>query len=71
MSGDQPHTPIEAAHALTWRDAKCPGDWTPVERHFRAGHTETWWAADARLRAVPKWLCETRLLRSALHVVSW
>ncbi|MEU2867235.1 transposase [Streptomyces mirabilis] len=40
----QPHTPIEAAHALTWKDAKRPGDWTPVERHFRDGHTETWWA---------------------------
>ncbi|MFB7601251.1 transposase, partial [Streptomyces sp. NPDC056160] len=46
---DQPHTPIEAGHALTWKDAKHPGDWTPVERHFRDGHTETWWAADARL----------------------
>jgi hypothetical protein len=46
---DQPHTPIEAAHALTWTDAKHPGDWTPVKRHFRHGHTETWWAADARL----------------------
>ncbi|MEU0119604.1 hypothetical protein ABZ137_39535 [Streptomyces bobili] len=46
---DQPHTPIEAAHALTWRDARRPGDWTPVERHFRDGHTETWWVADARL----------------------
>ncbi|MCX5191196.1 transposase [Streptomyces sp. NBC_00268] len=45
----QPHTPIEAAHALTWKDAKRPGDWTPVERHFRDGHTETWWAADACL----------------------
>jgi hypothetical protein len=45
----QPHTPIDAAHALTWKDARCPGDWTPVERHFRDGHTETWWAADARL----------------------
>ena len=46
---DQPHTPVEAARALAWRDAKRPGDWTPVERHFRDGHTETWWAADARL----------------------
>ncbi|MFE9559225.1 transposase [Streptomyces sp. NPDC006703] len=46
---DQPHTSIEAAHALKWRDAKHPGDWTPVERHFHGGHTETWWAADARL----------------------
>ncbi|MEV0186574.1 transposase [Streptomyces sp. NPDC050625] len=26
---DQPHTPIEAAHALTWRDAGHPRDWTP------------------------------------------
>ncbi|WP_369392842.1 transposase [Streptomyces sp. CG1] len=47
--GDQPHTPVEDAHALAWRDAKRPGDWTPVQRHFRDGHTETWWAADARL----------------------
>jgi SRSO17 transposase len=46
---DQPHTPIDAAHTLTWRDARHPGDWTFVERHFRDGHTETWWAADARL----------------------
>ncbi|MFE2186052.1 transposase [Streptomyces sp. NPDC059455] len=38
---DQPHTPIEAAHSLAWRDAESPGDWTPVERHFRDGHTET------------------------------
>ncbi|MEU9287453.1 IS701 family transposase [Streptomyces sp. NPDC048275] len=45
---DQPHTPVEAAHALAWRDAGRPGDWTAVERHFRDGHTETWWAADAR-----------------------
>ncbi|MDW6064487.1 hypothetical protein SAZ11_49290 [Streptomyces sp. FXJ1.4098] len=46
---DQSHTPIEAAHALAWKDAKRPGDWTPVERHFRDEHTDTWWAADARL----------------------
>jgi len=46
---DQPHTPIEAAHALAWHDARHPDDWTPVKRHFRNGHTETWWAADACL----------------------
>ncbi|MER6160728.1 hypothetical protein ABT147_35215 [Streptomyces sp. NPDC001868] len=46
---NQPHTPVDTAHTLTWRDAKRPGDWTPVERHFRDGDTETWWAADARL----------------------
>ncbi|WP_184927064.1 IS701 family transposase [Streptomyces spectabilis] len=45
----EPHTPIDAAHALAWCDAEHPGDWTPVERHFRDGHTETWWAADATL----------------------
>jgi hypothetical protein len=45
----QPHTPIDAAHVLTWKNADHPGDWTPVERHFRDGHTETWWAADAHL----------------------
>jgi hypothetical protein len=46
---DQPHTPNEAAHALAWHDARRPGEWTPVERHFRDGHTEIWWAADAHL----------------------
>ncbi|MEV0280138.1 transposase [Streptomyces sp. NPDC050610] len=46
---DEPHTPIDAARALTGTDPDHPGDWTPVERRFRDGHTETWWAADARL----------------------
>jgi hypothetical protein len=46
---DQPHTPVEAARALAWGGPEAPGDWTPVQRAFRDGHTETWWAADARL----------------------
>ncbi|MDX2546835.1 IS701 family transposase [Streptomyces sp. WI04-05B] len=50
---DQPHTPIEAAHVLAWRDARDPGDWTPVERHFRDGHTETWWACAATAPTQP------------------
>ncbi|MBB5109985.1 hypothetical protein FHS40_009115, partial [Streptomyces spectabilis] len=25
------------------------GDWTPVTRTFRDGHTAIWWAADATL----------------------
>lgn len=37
------------ARALTWTDPQHPGDWTAVERTLRDGHTETWWAADARL----------------------
>jgi hypothetical protein len=43
---DQAHTPEEAARRLRWRDAAHPGDWTPVERRFRGGQTQTWYAAD-------------------------
>jgi DDE superfamily endonuclease len=43
---DQAHTPEEAARRLRWRDPAHPGDWTPVERRFRDGHTQTWYAAD-------------------------
>jgi hypothetical protein len=48
---DQAHTPREAAAELAWRSPKEPGDWTPIERRFRDGHTQTWWAADAGLPA--------------------
>ncbi|MFD5661799.1 hypothetical protein ACFWHX_31830 [Streptomyces hirsutus] len=34
---------------MAWNGPERPGDWTAVERTFREGHTETWWAADARL----------------------
>ncbi|MFG2988651.1 transposase [Streptomyces sp. NPDC048257] len=47
--GKDAYTPVDAAHAPTWTDPDNPGDWTGVERTFRDGHTETWWAADARL----------------------
>ncbi|MEV2255606.1 hypothetical protein AB0I94_34460 [Streptomyces sp. NPDC050147] len=43
------HTPVTAARATAWKNADHSGDWTPVERHLRDGHTQTWWAADARL----------------------
>ena len=43
------HTPVEAARALAWGGTDDPGDWHPVVRTFRDGHTETWWAADATL----------------------
>ncbi|MGH7745601.1 MAG: IS701 family transposase [Candidatus Dormibacteria bacterium] len=46
---DAAHTPEDAAHDLRWTSAAEPGDWTAVERSFRDGHTETWWAADLRL----------------------
>jgi DDE superfamily endonuclease len=48
---DEVHTPREAAAELAWASPEQPGDWTPIERRFRDGHTETWWAADARLPA--------------------
>lgn len=46
---DDPHTPEEAARRLRWTDAEQPGDWTAIERHFRDGHQEIWWAADLTL----------------------
>jgi DDE superfamily endonuclease len=48
---DQLHTPQEAARQLAWGGPQQPGDWTPLTRRFRDGHTETWWAADASLPA--------------------
>jgi hypothetical protein len=48
---DQDHTPREAAARLAWASPEQPGDWSPITRRFRDGHTETWWAADARLPA--------------------
>ena len=47
--GPDARTPVDAARALAWDGPDDPGDWRPVTRTFRDGHTETWWAADARL----------------------
>ncbi|MGH7750950.1 MAG: IS701 family transposase, partial [Candidatus Dormibacteria bacterium] len=47
--GADAHTPVDAARALAWTSQEEPGDWTPITRTFHDGHTETWWAADARL----------------------
>jgi hypothetical protein len=46
---DAAHTPEEAAREVPWTSAEEPGGWTAVERHFRDGHSETWWAADLEL----------------------
>jgi SRSO17 transposase len=48
---EQAHTPREVAAELAWTSPEEPGDWTKVTRRFRDGHTQTWWAADARLPA--------------------
>ncbi len=50
-SVEQAHTPREAAARLAWTSPEQPGDWTKLQRRFRDGHVETWWAADARLPA--------------------
>ncbi len=47
--GPDAHTPVDAARALAWNGPGDPGDWQPVIRAFRDGHTETWYAADAAL----------------------
>ncbi len=41
-------SPEEAARGLRWRGPAKPGG-TPIQRTFRDGHTETWWAADLML----------------------
>src|SRR6266536_1454601 len=51
---DAVHTPQEAARQLAWTSPNQPGDWTPIQRRFRDGHTQTWWAADASLPAEPQ-----------------
>jgi SRSO17 transposase len=43
------HTPVDAARALAWGGPEHSGDWTRVQRRFRDGHREVWWAADACL----------------------
>jgi SRSO17 transposase len=48
---EEAHTPREAAAELAWTSPEQPGDWTPITRRFRDGHTQTWWAADASLPA--------------------
>ncbi len=49
--GHDAHTPTDAARALAWHGPQDPGDWHPVQRTFHDGHSETWYAADARLGA--------------------
>jgi hypothetical protein len=46
---DAAHTPVEAARDLGWRSPNRPGRWRRIQRRFRDGHTESWWAADAQL----------------------
>jgi SRSO17 transposase len=36
----------QAAELAGWRKADAPGAWVAVERRFRDGHTERWWALE-------------------------
>jgi len=47
--GPEAYTPVDAARALPWNGPEDPGCWIAVTRHFRDGHTSTWWAAEAHL----------------------
>jgi len=44
----QVRTPAQAARERVWDCPDRPGQWTPVRRTYRDGHTETWWATDCR-----------------------
>jgi hypothetical protein len=43
------YTPRDAARAVPWGGPDNPGGWSTVQRRFRDGHTENWWAVDASL----------------------
>jgi hypothetical protein len=36
----------DAAEAAEWNGLQAPGAWVQIERTFRDGHTETWWALE-------------------------
>ena len=38
----------QVAEAAGWQDATSPGQWVRVERQFRDGHSEPWWALEVR-----------------------
>jgi hypothetical protein len=40
------HTPEEAARRMRWDGPDDPGDWEPIVRTFKDGHTEKWWAVE-------------------------
>lgn len=39
------------AQAAYWNGPDDPGEWIKLERRFRDGHTEVWWALEAECRA--------------------
>ncbi|MER6808149.1 hypothetical protein ABT299_02610 [Spirillospora sp. NPDC000708] len=47
--GSDAYIPADAARILDWGGPERRGDWLPIDRRFRDGHTEQWWAAEATL----------------------
>lgn len=43
------HSLAAVARTASWTGADAPGDWQPVERSLRDGHTEVWWALEVRV----------------------
>jgi hypothetical protein len=43
---DQSTALADAARPAAWDGPEAPGDWQPVGRAVRDGHTETWWALE-------------------------
>lgn len=43
---DQINSLTEAARAAAWEGPAAAGDWQAIERTFRDGHRETWWALE-------------------------
>lgn len=39
---------LEAAATTPWEGAAQPGAWVAIERHYRDGHQEVWWALEVR-----------------------
>lgn len=46
----EPGTVEEVARLAPWDSPQDPGGWTRLERTFRGGHTEEWWALEAECR---------------------
>jgi hypothetical protein len=46
---DQINSLVDAARTASWVGPDAPGDWQPVVRAFRDGHTETWWALEVQV----------------------
>ena len=43
---DAIHTVQEVAAQAAWDSPAQPGAWQPITRHYRDGHSETWWALE-------------------------